>query len=254
MKRSRVVISRAIDLGRGRLPFLFGLAALIFVPLGFLEAAEETVGTIDTDEIGNGGELATAIATTAVHIVSALVGEILYTGAVAIAVVSTARGVDPSLPRIVRTTRWATLIAIDVLFAIGTLIGLLLFLVPGLVFFGRYALVAVVAEIEELGVRASFRRSAELSRGARRLILVLILGAVTIGEVVGEAVKAAFERLTADHFLLDWITASSAEVLLNPAVALLSVALVLELGGRPAHGTAGLAPSESVDGPVEEAS
>jgi hypothetical protein len=153
MERSRMVITHAIELGRKRLLFLFGLAALIFIPLGLFEALEETIGTIDTD-IDSTGELAGAIATTAVQVASALIGEILYTGAVAVAVVNTAAGASPSLGRIVRTTRWLALIAIDLLFALGMLIGLLLFLVPGLIFFGRYALTAVVAEIEEPGARA----------------------------------------------------------------------------------------------------
>jgi hypothetical protein len=239
MGRTKLIIGRAIGLGRGRLPFLFGLAALIFIPLGLLDALEEMTGGIDTDQLDD-RELLAAIATTTVHIVSAVLGEILYTGAVAVAVVATAPGVNPSLTRSIRATRWAALVAIDLLFALGMVIGLLLFLVPGLLFFGRYALVAVVAEIEELGVRDSFRRSAELTKGARRLVLALLLGAILIGELVGNAAKELAGAITDDHFLADWVAASGAEILLNPVVALLSVALMLELGGRPAHRPAGV--------------
>lgn len=234
MDRAKLIVGKALELGRGRLPFLFGLAALIFIPLGVLDALEESTSGIDTDQLDD-RELLAAIATATVHIVSALLGEILYTGAVGVAVVATAPGVNPSLSGIIRTTRWGTLIAIDLLFALGMLVGLLLFLIPGLIFFGRYALVAVVAEIEELGVRDSFRRSAELTKGARRLVLVLLLGAIMIGELVGDIVKELAGAIVDDHFLVDWITASGAEILLNPIVALLSVALLLELGGRPAH-------------------
>jgi hypothetical protein len=57
-------------------------------------------------------------------------------------------------------------------------------------------------------------------------------------ELVGEAVESGVAQISSNHFLIDWISAAGTEVLLNPVVALLSVALVLQLGCRPAHGPA----------------
>jgi hypothetical protein len=234
MTRARTTITRAIESGRGRAPFLIGLAALVFIPLGLLDALEESLGPIDTGRLDD-LELLGAIAGTAIHSASALLGEILYTGAVAVAVISTPAGANPSMRELVRQTRWRTLIAIDLLFVLGMLTGLLLLVIPGLIFFARYVLVAVIAEVEALGVRESFRRSAELTRGARRLVLGVLFAAFLAGDLATQALKAAAAELGGDHFLVDWVAASGGEILLNPVIALHSVALALELGARPAH-------------------
>lgn len=214
------------------MPFLLGLAALLFIPLGLLDALEESLGAIDTDRLDE-LELLGALAGTAIHAVSSLLGEILYTGAVAIAVISTPAGANPSLRGIIRRTRWGTLIAIDLLFVLGTVVGLLLLVIPALIFFARYVLVAVLAEVEELGVRESFRRSAELTRGARLLVIGVLFGAFLAGDVATQALKTAASELGGKHFVVDWLAASGGEILLNPVVALLSVALALELGAKP---------------------
>jgi hypothetical protein len=112
MGRTRTVIRRAIASGRGRLPFLFGLAALIFIPLGLLDAIDEATGGIDSDRL-NDLELLAVSAETAVHVAAALIGQVLFAGAVAIAVIGTPAGENPSLGRVARQTRWGALIAID---------------------------------------------------------------------------------------------------------------------------------------------
>lgn len=234
MGRARATIIRAIESGRGRAPFLVGLAAVLFIPLGLLDALEESFGAIDTNRLDD-LELLGALAGTAIHSASALLGEILYTGAVAVAVISAPAGANPSLVELVRQTRWRTLIAIDLLFVLGMLVGVLLLVIPGLIFFARYVLVAVLAEVEELGVREAFRRSAELTRGSRWLVLGVLFGAFLAGDVVTQVLKVAATELGGDHFVVDWLAASGGEILLNPVVALLSVALALELGARPAH-------------------
>ncbi len=245
MDRARVVIGSAVGAGRGRAGFLFGLAALVFVPLGLLDAAEEAIGGINTDRVED-VELVGAVAGAAVHAASALVGEILYTGAVAIAVVATPAGIDPSLREIIRETRWGVLIAIDLLFVAGSIVGFLLLVVPGLIFFARYVLVAVVAEIEKLGVRDSFHRSAELSRGSRGLVFAVLFGAILVGEIASQLLRDAVSALGADHFFADWVAAAGGEILLNPVVALLSVALALQLGAAlPEAGEGGTGQGEA---------
>ena len=237
MGRTRTVIRRAIASGRGRLPFLFGLAALIFIPLGLLDAIDEATGGIDSDRL-EGFQLLAVSAETAVHVGSALLGQVLFAGAVSIAVISTPAGENPSLRRVTRQTRWGALIAIDLLFTAGMMFSLLLLVIPAIFFFARYVLSAVLAEIEELGVRDSFRRSTELSRGSRRLVFGILFTAAAAADLGTELLKEAVQRAGLDTFLADWLAASSVEILLNPISALLTVALALELGARAAgHGT-----------------
>jgi hypothetical protein len=234
MGRSRTVIGRAIAAGRGRLPFLVGLAAMIFIPLGLLDAIDEAIGGIDSDRLDDLQLLAVS-AETAVHVGSALLGQVLFAGAVSIAVVSTPPGANPSLRRVIQQTRWGALIAIDLLFTAGMIFSLLLLVIPAFFFFARYVLSAVLAETEELGVRDSFRRSAELSRGSRRLVFGILFTAATVADLGTELLKEAVQRAGVDAFLADWVAASSVEILLNPISALLAVALALELGARAAN-------------------
>lgn len=248
MCRTRTVIRRTIDAGRGRLPFLFGLAALIFIPLGLLDAVDEATGGIDSDQLDDLQLLAIS-AETAVHVGSALLGQVLFAGAAAIAVTSTPAGENPSLRRVIRQTRWGALIAIDLLFTAGMMLALLLLLIPAIFFFSRYVLSAVLAEIEELGVRDSFRRSAELSRGSRRLVFGVLFTAAVVGDLGTELLKEGVQRAGADTFLADWVAASSVEVLLNPITALLTVALALELGARVAGLETDRRPSSGADSP-----
>jgi hypothetical protein len=230
--RTATVIRLAIASGHGRLPFLIGLSALIFIPLGLLDAVDEAAGGIDTDRLDD-LELIAITAETAVHVGSALLGQVLFAGAVSIAVLSTPPGEGPSLRRVIRQTRWGALIAIDLLFTAGMMVSLLLLVVPALFFFARYVLAAVLAEIEELGVSDSFRRSAQLTLGSRRLVFGILFTAAVVGDLGTELAKEVIQQAGVDTFLANWLAASGVEILFNPILALLAVALALELGADP---------------------
>jgi hypothetical protein len=235
MKRARAVIRAAIEAGRGRLRFLIGLAALVFIPLGLLDAIDAQVSEIDPADLSDLA-VAGAFAEVALNTVSSLLGEVLYAGAVAIAVMHAPPGRSPLLREIVSEIRWLTLIAIDILFVLGMVAGILLLIVPGLIFFARYALAATAAEAEGLGVRAGFRRSAELGRGSRWLVFGLLFVIGTAGDVTSGAAQQLLEGLGVGAFMADWVTSALADVVVNPIWALIALALVLELGGRPDGG------------------
>lgn len=235
MNRARAVIRAAIDAGRGRLPFLIGLAALVFIPLGLLDAIDERVSEIDSADLSDLA-MAGTLVEVALNTASSLLGEVLYAGAVAIAVVHTPPGRNPSLPEIVRETRWLTLIAIDLLFVLGMVIGILLLVVPGLIFFSRYVLAASAAEVEGLSVRGGFRRSAELSHGSRRLVFGLLFVVGMAGDLFSDGAQRLLEAVGAGAFVADWVTSALGDMLVNPIWALIALALVLELGGRPDAG------------------
>jgi hypothetical protein len=129
MRRARIVIKRAYEAAAGRWPFMVTLAAMVFVPIGLLEAVDGPDAGIDGAEATD-LELVALIAATALHLASEALGAILYAGAVATALISTPRGRSPSLRRIVRETRWGPQIAIDLLFAVGLLVSTMLLIVP----------------------------------------------------------------------------------------------------------------------------
>jgi hypothetical protein len=79
------------------------------------------------------------------------------------------------LPLIVPT------LAASIVVAVITGFGLLLLVVPGLVFFLMYWLVIPVVVMERPGVRASLRRSAQLTKGVRWRLFGTILVPVMVG-------------------------------------------------------------------------
>ena len=93
----------------------------------------------------------------------------------------------------------------------------------------------MLAELEGLGVRDSFRRSAAVSKGSRRLVFMLLFSTIVFSDMATEFAKAIANGLGADHFIAEWAAASTGEILFNPIVGLLSVALALELGSRAKH-------------------
>jgi hypothetical protein len=234
MGRSSTVIRRAVAIGRGRISFLLGLGALIFVPLGLLSALDQEIQALELEQLTD-LEVAAALAGSAVHVASALLGSVLYAGAVTIVVINTPPGENPSFRRLIHETPWRLLIWIDVLFTLGSLVSFLLLVVPAIFFFARYVLAAVVAELEGRGVRDSFRRSAELTKGSRRLVLGLLLTVTVVGGFLSELVQAGAAALGVDGFVASWLSSTAGDMLYNPVAGLLSVALVLELGGRLAH-------------------
>jgi hypothetical protein len=156
--------------------FLLPVALLLFVPLGLVDALGEHAGEIDADEL-EWGELAALLAAVVLQVASATVGEVFYSGVAMAAVTESMEGRPrASIGRVMRTLPYARLIAVDVLFTIGLAVGLVLLVVPGLIFFARYILVAPVVEIERRGVTESLRRSRELSRGYAPSLLLLLGG------------------------------------------------------------------------------
>jgi membrane-anchored glycerophosphoryl diester phosphodiesterase (GDPDase) len=68
------------------------------------------------------------------------------------------------------------LLGVSIVYAIGMTVTLALLVVPGLIFICVYTVVVPAAVVDKTGVFASFSRSAELTRGNRwRILLVLIL-------------------------------------------------------------------------------
>jgi hypothetical protein len=64
-------------------------------------------------------------------------------------------------------------IAISILLSMAVGIGFVLFIVPGFIVLAKYSLGVPVTVLEKLGVRASFNRSSQLSRGSGGRILVV---------------------------------------------------------------------------------
>jgi len=88
------------------------------------------------------------------------------------------------------------IILLSLLVVLAVAFGLLLLIVPGIIFYLMYAVAVPVMMAEGRGITASMSRSAELTKGSRPMIflLVIVMGMVTSG--ISAVCNAIFLRLT----------------------------------------------------------
>jgi hypothetical protein len=199
--------------------FLLPVAIVLFVPLGLIEAWAEHAFEIEAEDL-NAAEVAGLIGAVVAQVATSSLGEVFYAGVVMSAVSESMEGHRrPPIKRLLRTLPYGGLIVVDILFSLGLAFGLVLLVVPGLIFFARYVLAAPLLELEHSGVRAAFRRSRELARG-HKLGLLLLLGGLwlatdLISSLLGEGGASTLgESLTAD-----WAIATLIELLITPVWA-----------------------------------
>jgi hypothetical protein len=158
---------------------LIGTALAIFVPVGVLTGVLAAVG---------------GVALIPVIVAIALIGQALYTGTVVEAVADMRDGRrDFSIGALLRAAAPLALglLGAGLLYAVVVLVGLVLLVVPGLVFLTWFALFAPAMVVERRAVLDSFSRSRELVRGNGWRVFGVIVVAVIIRGVV----QSLFQRV-----------------------------------------------------------
>ena len=84
---------------------------------------------------------------------------------------------------------------VSVLAAVGTILGVVLLVVPGLVLLSWWALVGPVVVAERPGILKTFRRSRQLVRGNAWRVLAIMLGAEIVALIIGTLISAVFQAL-----------------------------------------------------------
>jgi hypothetical protein len=217
-------------------PSLLLLAAVVFVPLGLLDAIAINV---EAGPLSPSNGLMTAAAAGAVLLLTltGLIGEVFYSGAVAISLTNAAGGRPPPLREIARRLNYRRLIAVDLLYGAIVVVGLILLVLPGVAAFVFFGLAGPVVEIEGRSVRGALRRSRDLVRG-RFWTVLLVLGPI---ELVGDLITDLLTGLVHHHIghtlLGIWMAESLSNVALTPiyavAAVLLTVDLIAEKDGEP---------------------
>jgi hypothetical protein len=215
-------------------PSLLQLAVVVFIPLGLLHAltVHAEVGSFG---FGVGLQLlATAAAVLAIA-ATGLLGEVFYTGAVAISLTHPRDGRPPSLREIAGMVNYGPLIAIDLLYGAAVAIGLVLFVVPGILAFVWLGLAAPVVEIEHRGIREAFVRSARLVRGRFLVIAAVLIPIEIVGDGLTELVSGLAHDLLGDSLLAEWLADVLSNLAFTPfyavAAVLLTVDRIREKGG-----------------------
>lgn len=226
---ARGVFARAIAALRKHWRPVLAVTLVVFVPLGLLDVLDEHFGELDPDEPGTADAVA-AILVGLAYVTTELFGEIMLAGAIAAAIGDLQGHRGPrSLGAVLREIPYARLVAITAISVVAFTLGLLLLVVPAILFLAWFVLAAPVAEVEKLGVRQAFARSRELSRGHVVLVLGVLIPPAFLFGAAGEAAQAAVGGVLGEGLAGDWIGAVVAGVLTTTPWALAAVSLVYEL-------------------------
>jgi hypothetical protein len=231
VSRRRKLISIYTRIARtyvSRAPSLLALAIVVFVPLGLLDALAAEV-SVDSLDLTSGLRVAAVVAAVAAVTVTGLLGEVFYSGAVAVSLTHPEHGQAPPIAEIARRLNYARLIAVDVVYVAMVIVGMLAVLIPGILIFVWFGLAGPVVELEDRTVRGALHRSWSLVRHNFWLVF-LVLGPVEIvGDVGGDALAGLVHDLLGHSLLASWLAESVANIFLTPIFAIAAVLLTLDL-------------------------
>lgn len=216
---------------------LLAVAVVVFVPLGLIHAVPVNVDATQLD-LDSGLRLAAAVLALLLLSITGLLGEIFYTGAVAIALTHPHDGTPPSLREIAGMVNYGRLIAIDLIFGVAVAAGIVAFVLPGVLLFVYLGLAAPVVEIEHRGVRSAFARSFRLVRHHFWHVAAVLVPIEIATDAVTDIGTGLAHTLLGNSIFAEWLVDTSTNVLLTPFYAVAAVLLTLELaadrdGGEP---------------------
>lgn len=212
-------------------PALLISAALVFVPLGALDAIAVHFDVEDFN-LDSGFKVAALMAGIAALTATSLLGEVFYSGAVATALTHPEDERPPTLWEIARELDYGRLILVDVVYVLLVVIGLILGLVPGFLAFVWLGLAGPVVEIEKRTVFGSLRRSFQLVRGSFWTVALVLVPIELVGDAAGEGLASLVHAALGHGFAAAWIADALANVALSPLFAIAAVLLTIELIAR----------------------
>lgn len=209
-------------------PSLLLLAVVIFVPLGLIDALAAEVD-VDSLNITSGLKLLALIGAVGAVTTTGLLGEVFFSGAVAVSLTHPRHQEPPSLGTIARNLKYGRLIAIDVIYVAVVAAGLLLFIVPGVLAFVWLGLAGPAIEIERCTVRGALRRSRDLVRGHFWTVFLVLVPIEIVGDLVGDGLAALVHGALGHGLLASWLAESVSNIAFSPIFAVAAVLLTLRL-------------------------
>jgi hypothetical protein len=211
----------------GWMPSLLVLAALVFIPLGLLDALSLQVD-VDSLDLNSGVEIAALMLAVGAVTMTGLLGEIFFSGAIAISLTHTGEQ-PPRMREIAGRIKYGRLVVVDIAFVAIVATGLLLGLVPGILAFVFLGLAGPIVEIEERSPLAALRRSFHLVRGRFWFVFWVLVPIEVFGDAIGGALAGLVHHLLGDTFLASWLAESLANAVLSPIFAVAAVLLTIDL-------------------------
>lgn len=213
---------------KGWAPSLLILAAVVFLPLGLLDALSLQVD-VDSLDLNSGVKVATLMLAVGAVTMTGLLGEIFFSGAIAISLTHPQGEQPPKLREIGRRIKYGRLIVVDIAFVVIVYVGVLLGLVPGILVFVFLGLAGPVVEIEERSAGAALRRSFQLVRGSFWLVFWVLVPIEIAGDAIGDGLAWLVHHLFGDTFVATWLAEAVSNLALSPIFAVAAVLLTVDL-------------------------
>jgi hypothetical protein len=212
-------------------PEILILALIIFLPLGLINAFTVHVDLASLD-LTSRIEVAAVFLAVAVLTTTGLLGEIFFSGAIALSLTHPHGEHPPPLRELARRIRYGQLVLVDVGFVVIVSVGLLLGVVPGVLAFVFLSLAGTVVEMEQRGAWDALKRSARLVHGSFWFVFWVIVPIEIAGDAIGQGVASLVHGLFGESFVGEWLAEGLADVVLSPIFAIGAVLLTVELIGR----------------------
>ncbi|MET0143657.1 MAG: hypothetical protein ABW328_02580 [Ilumatobacteraceae bacterium] len=223
--RLRDVVGPALRTYRER---FWRVAGTAFVVFGAVSATDALATVLVIEHVSSP---VGAAATSAASAVFSMVGVVVYAGILDKVVGAHLHGhPDLAVPEIWKVLPLRRLVAADVVLAVATLVGLVLFVVPGVIVFTLWSLVGPVITIEDRSVGSALRRSWQLVRPHFWLTLGLVTAPLQVEQATLHAVHYTdiFEHPLVPAFLLNGLLG----MVIGSVVGLVEVVLAYDLIAR----------------------
>lgn len=213
---------------RSKAASLLLLATIVFIPIGLLDALTAGV-EVDSLDPSSALRLTAAIGAVAAITMTGLLGEVFYSGTVAVSLTHPAHEKPPSIAEVARRLDYRRLVLVDLAYVSLVIVGLVAFFIPGILVFVWFGLAGPVVEIEGRPVVAALRRSASLVHHNFWLVFLVLAPVELAGDVVAKLVSHLVHGALGDTFLASWMAESASNVVFTPVFALAAVLLTLDL-------------------------
>jgi hypothetical protein len=212
----------------GWAPSLLLLAAVVFLPLGLLDALSLQVD-VDSLDLTDGIKVTALVLAVGAVTMTGLLGEIFFSGAIAISLTHPDGERPPRLREIAARIKYGRLVVVDIAFVAIVAVGLLVGLVPGILAFVFLGLAGPIIEIEERTAGAALRRSFQLVRGSFWLVFWVLAPIEVAGDAIGGGLANLVHHGLGDTFLATWLAEAVSNLALSPFFAVAAVLLTVDL-------------------------
>lgn len=207
---------------------ILALALIVFLPLGLLDALAFHV-EVESLDLDSGIKVTAIVLAAGAVAMTGLLGEIFFSGAIAISLTHPHGKEAPSLREIARRVKYGRLIVVDLAFVAIVALGLSLAFLPGLLVFVFLGLAGPVVEIEERSPHGALLRSFQLVRGNFWLVFWVLVPIEIAGDAIGNGLAGLVHRLLGDTFLATWLAEAASNIALSPIFAVAAVLLTVDL-------------------------